>query len=189
MQHLMQRAAPSRRVRRARGGRRAFTLLEILLVIALIGLLSGVLIQGAAGLLNPGPETPVQAFWKMTGTARRYALQHECQVRMTVNNTTGELEAHAADGTDLDAIKLPAGSSIRLLPGLTTTNASSTSASAFTVDQNTPLAGVTFYEDGTCNLFRAEITLDGGSTPYVIEVDPWTCATMLKNSTTNGGNR
>ena len=96
-------------------------LLEILMVIALIALLSGVLITGVDRMINPGPASPAQAFWQMTAAARRYALQHECEVRMTTDDSNGEFDlvAHAADGIDLPPVKrCPRAPRSPFLPGV-----------------------------------------------------------------------
>ncbi len=176
-------------------GRQAFTLLEVLMVLALIGLLSGVMISGVDRMLNPGPDSPAQVFWKMTAASRRYALQNECEVRMTVDDSTDEMQAHASDGTDLPPIKLPEGSKLSFLPGTTlvSTNTSLVSASTTTnnaMNADGTMAYITFYGDGTCTPFQAQIAGGANATGPVppIEVDPWTCGPMLKptDGTTGG---
>jgi prepilin-type N-terminal cleavage/methylation domain-containing protein len=52
-----------------------FTLLEILLALAVIGLLSAVLIGGSARLLATKPLTPDDVFWKAVAQARKDALE------------------------------------------------------------------------------------------------------------------
>ncbi|HUR58290.1 MAG TPA: hypothetical protein VM029_11310, partial [Opitutaceae bacterium] len=43
--------------------------------------------------------------------------------------------------------------------------------------ESKPLTYVTFYPDGTCTPFRAQVVRNGGT--HVLSVDPWTCAAML----------
>jgi general secretion pathway protein H len=44
-----------------------------------------------------------------------------------------------------------------------------------TVVETEPLAGgVTFFSDGTCTAFRAQIRANGGA--HIIAIDPWPCS-------------
>src|SRR2546430_1750169 len=63
-------------------GRRAFTLLEILLCLAIIALLGSVLIGGAAHLLNEQPTSADDVFWKAVRDARKAALKAEHDMRL-----------------------------------------------------------------------------------------------------------
>ena len=50
---------------------RGFTLLEILLALAIIALLASVLIGGSAALLNDRTATPTEVFWKTVQACRK----------------------------------------------------------------------------------------------------------------------
>ncbi|MFZ1056073.1 MAG: hypothetical protein WAN79_10410, partial [Opitutaceae bacterium] len=45
------------------------------------------------------------------------------------------------------------------------------------VVETEPLTSVTFYDDGTCTPFRAQIRTNGGA--HLLSIDPWTCAPIL----------
>lgn len=179
--------------------RGAFTLLEILIVLALIGLLSGVVVTGLDRMMNPGPESPAQAFWHAARSARRYALQHETDVRLSYDKDTGELKATALDGTELPPVKAPDGTDLVFISGLVAPTAATNGtnalvaklfSSSITVGGDEPVDSVTFYRDGTCTLFRVQVETGGAgqnSAGGIIQVDPWTCSPMLVAQNTGGG--
>lgn len=173
---------------------RGFTMLEVLLSIAIIGLLAGVLVAGSAHLLREQPGSAQEIFWKAVQEARKTALKAEHDIRLkfdkdkkqfvlidglaptTLSATSFAPEEIAlkqfpiftAPGTDLAVDFLPpstkGGGNLILVGGV----AIETQAMAF----------ATFYADGTCSPFRVQFVRDGAtSTPLVI--DPWTCAPML----------
>ncbi len=196
MQKLTQRAdGPGFPRRSSTRGRRAFTLLEILLVLALIGLLSGMMITGATRMLNPGPETPTQAFWTMAGAARRYALLNETEVRMSYDTTTGELVASATNGTDLPPVKVPGGGDLVFISGISPTALASPNTAVGSVfgdilgnGTDTTISSVVFYRDGTCTPFRVTVegaTAGNDAASPTIAVDPWTGGPMLVAVATN----
>jgi type II secretory pathway pseudopilin PulG len=177
-------AAPRRR-------RGAFTLIEILLVIMLIGLLTGVLVTGISAMLNPRPESPAQAFWHAARAARKHALENAAEVRLTFATDSGDFRAFAADGTELPAILPPEGTVVEFLSGIVPPTLASNGVNA-TVNRlfgsiidaaDQPVAHVTFFPDGTSSLFRVRIQARGigGTDTYesIIQVDPWTCSPML----------
>ena len=190
----MQRSSrPSRRAQR----RGAFTLLEILLVLALIGLLTGVLVTGVGRMLNPPPDSPAQAFWRAANAARRHALQKQTEVRLSFDPDSTSLLAVALDGTDLPAVKAPDGTGIEFIAGLVAPTAATNGTNRLVANLfGSVLAGgdsevpyVTFYPDGTSSLFRVQVQIGGatGGASATIQVDPWTCTPMLASSNTGGG--
>jgi len=77
-------AAGGFRAARVRGARPlGFTLLEILLALALIGLLSASLITAGTHLIDSRPRTPEEVFWEATRTARRTALKTQTEVGLS----------------------------------------------------------------------------------------------------------
>jgi prepilin-type N-terminal cleavage/methylation domain-containing protein len=58
-------------------GERGFTLIEILLVLALLGLLSWIFIGGSTALLANQSTSPDDQFWKACGAARKEALEEQ----------------------------------------------------------------------------------------------------------------
>ena len=67
---------------RVRYRRRGFTLLELLLAVALLGILSAALVSIAPRLADGRPDSPQDIFWEAVRTARRSALTTEREVRL-----------------------------------------------------------------------------------------------------------
>jgi prepilin-type N-terminal cleavage/methylation domain-containing protein len=165
-----------------RAGLGAFTMLEMLLVLALIGLLTTVAVKGISNMLSNGPPTAKEAFGQMMAAARRYALSNECEVRMTFSAEKQEMDAVAADGTEIPAIPMPAGAAVTFLPIQSTNASGGASGGVFDAiagqGASTDLPYVTFYDDGTCTMFQAHITTNIGA-PLTLSIDPWTAGQML----------
>lgn len=193
MQDRPQRAAsPALPLPRATDGRSGFTLLEILLVLALVGLLSGIMITGVTRMLNPGPESPSQAFWAMASAARRYALINETEVRVSFDATTTSLVGTAGNGIPLPPVPIPGGAGLTFISGISPTAIASSNTAMGSVfgdvlgnGTDTSLSSVIFYRDGTCNPFR--VTVDAGGASSTIAVDPWTAGPMLIATATGSG--
>ena len=62
---------------RCAGIRGGFTLLEILLTLALIGLLAGALIGGSSALISERAPSANDVFWSAVRTARKTALNSQ----------------------------------------------------------------------------------------------------------------
>ncbi len=154
--------------------RRAFTLLEILLAIALIGLLAAVLVTGSVNLLSEKPATPEDVFWKAVRQSRATALTAEREVRLSFDDKQQAFVLD--DGSGPSALAVPPA------PGLTVeflaaqAGGSSVLIGGDLVDTQT-VPAVTFYPDGTCSPFRVQFRTGGA--PHVLSIDPWTCAPVL----------
>jgi len=61
-------------------------LLEILLAVALMGLLAAVLVTGGVNLLSSKPATPQAVFWKAVQQSRTAALTVEREVRLSYDS-------------------------------------------------------------------------------------------------------
>lgn len=181
-------AAPSRPGRRPRP--RGFTLLEILLTLALIGLFGGFLVAGSSRLLTTRGTTPTEVFWQAVREARRAALQGEREIRLKFDRegaqfylVDGDAPAEpgtpetverarrrfpvakeAAEGLEVDFLGSAAQGGNAILVG------------GLLLEART-LPHVTFHADGTCSPFRAQIARAGGRS--VLRIDPWTCAPVL----------
>lgn len=189
---------PSPFARRCGGVRRragAFTLLEVLLAVAIIGLIGAVLIGGSARLLSEEPVTPQEVFWKAIQEARKAAIKAEHEMRLKYDKEKKQFVvvdglAPARVGEDgMLKDEVP----VKVLP----VPASSTPSQGddFTVDflaagkggnmvmiagvvvETQPITYVTFYPDGTCAAFRAQFFRNGAAS--IINIDPWTCAPVL----------
>ncbi|ACB74888.1 hypothetical protein Oter_1604 [Opitutus terrae PB90-1] len=160
--------------------RRAFTLLEILLALALIGLLSGALVTGAVSLLNTEPQSPEEVFWAASQQARRAALRTQQEVALSFD--AKEKEFVVTEPSGRRSFPIPAASR-ELTIDLLQAQASGGSVliGGQLVDTRT-LPSVSFYPDGTCTPFRVQFRTTGPA--RVIAIDPWTCAPVLKTERT-----
>lgn len=153
----------------------AFTLLEILLAVALIGLLSAALVSTAVHLTDTKPRSNDQVFWEAVHLSRRAALRSQSDVTLSFDAKTKEFVMTGAnaqqsfplvtspDDLAVDFLHADSGNSAVLIGGQLT--------------ETQTIPSVTFYGDGTCVPFRVQFR--GGGAAHVIAIDPWTCAPML----------
>ncbi|MDR0351906.1 MAG: type II secretion system GspH family protein [Opitutaceae bacterium] len=223
------RINPNRAARRASRlapggrGRAAFTLLEILLVIALIGMITGVFVVGALSLSDSRPPSSEEVFWQAVNGCRKQALltgrevalrfakgENEAPASLVATWEGGEARypfgvaktddgggagggnsvgggggnsagagnngnsAGAGNGNAAFAANAPA----VVCDFLTTQKGGSAILVGGVLRETATLASVTFYGDGTCTPFRAQLRA-GVSEPLVLDIDPWTCAQVL----------
>lgn len=145
---------------------RGFTLIEMLLVLALLGLITTTVITAAGALdrlRNEGQDAETTTMSTIT-TVRRTAVLEARQVTLTQDVAR---ETLAWDGGQ---VTLPSGElHVVLLPPVTD--------SAVLVGgrlQETPIEHIRFFPDGTCDAFRIKVT--NGQLNREIVIDPWTCA-------------
>jgi prepilin-type N-terminal cleavage/methylation domain-containing protein len=151
--------------------RAAFTLVEMLMALALMALVSSVLISGMSGFFQQKESRPDDTFWSAVNSARQQALEHEETVSLQFNEETAELRWSWHDGQDV--LPLPQ-TKLRFLPA----EKSATRLIGGVQFETDALPRVRFYPDGTCDAFRAELTV-GSQAPRLLRIDPWTCAPML----------
>ena len=154
--------------------RAAFTLLEILLVVALIGLITGALVMMSIRLTDSKPSTPEGVFWAAVTQARKSALKHEHDVRLSFDDKDKKFVLDDG-GKTFDLPNAPRDLAIDFLQAQSDSSGSVLIGGQL-VDTKT-LPFVTFYADGTCSAFRLQIRTDGPA--QLISIDPWTCARML----------
>jgi general secretion pathway protein H len=158
-----------------------FTLIEILLVVALIALLGTIFIGGSSALLSDKAPSPDDQFWKACSQARAEALDEGKSVLLSFDGKARgfvlddgaakrELPFTGPDDTEVDFHPAQSDSSSSVLVG-------------GTLIETEPLASVSFYDDGTCTPFRAQVRSKAGA--HMLSIDPWTCAQVLsKNDAT-----
>lgn len=151
--------------------------MEVLLSLAIIGLIAAVLVGGGAQLLNDRPVSPAEVFWSAVQEARKMALKSERDVSLRFANdkdkgkifivsngeSTKELPVPAAGDLEFTFHSQQKGGNLIMVAG--------------TVIETAKIESVTFYADGTCSAFRAQIFRNGSA--QMITVDPWTCAPVL----------
>jgi general secretion pathway protein H len=153
---------------------KAFSLIEILLAVALLGLLSAVMVSVAVRFVDGKPKAPEEIFWEAARTARRSALTSEREVWLSydpkekgflLEGGTGGKKFPVPENRDLTIDFLhaqSAGGSILIGGQL--------------VDTQT-LPSVSFFPDGTCSPFRVQFRTTGPA--HIVSIDPWTCAQIL----------
>ena len=163
----------------SRASRRGFTLLEMLLTLALIALLAGALIGGSSALLAEKPPSAHDVFWSTVRTARKTALNAEQDLNLRYDEKIKAFQLTPPDGGVQSFLIPVAGSGNDLIVEFLA--AQKTGGSILlggTVVETEPLSGgVTFYADGTCTPFRLQIRVNGGA--HIIAIDPWTCSPVL----------
>jgi general secretion pathway protein H len=146
-----------------------FTLLEILLVLALLALLGSVMVGGAVSLLKANEaKDPETALLKMMQTIRGEAVS---------KGTIIELRPLPDDGGFAWGE-----SKIEVLPENKTVKVTLIAAEMVRASliggqlEETPVKRVRFYPDGSCDPVRVQVRRGEARTVYAI--DPWTAAPL-----------
>jgi len=175
--------APSPRSERGGGApspESAFTILEILLSIAILGLVAGVLIGGSAALLSTKPVSVDEVFWAAVQEARKDALNHEREVRLKYYNDRERGRGfEVIDGTEVQSFPVhpSAAPSDLAIDFVIPQKGGNVVLIAGVVVETSTVPHATFYPDGTCSPFRMQVARTGHA--YTVAVDPWTCAPIL----------
>jgi prepilin-type N-terminal cleavage/methylation domain-containing protein len=177
---------------RRRASRGGFTLLEILLALAVMALVATLFIGATAQLLKTQAVTADDVFWKAVQEARKDALKSEHDIRLKFDPEKKRfliLDSTAQPAPDpLNPVPpeevplkefplLPEVASDLTVTFLATTKGGPTMLIGGVLVESQPIAYVTFYPDGTCTAFRTQFVRPTGS--HVLNIDPWTCAPVL----------
>jgi prepilin-type N-terminal cleavage/methylation domain-containing protein len=155
-----------------------FTLIEILLALALVGLLSWIFIGGSTALLADQGKSPDEQFWAACAAARKQALEERQTVLLSY-----DLKARGFvlnDGSQKRTLPLKGPDDLVIDLHPVQSDSSSSTLIGGTLVETQPLAAASFYDDGTCTDFRAQVRTSGGA--HMLSVDPWTCAPILTKS-------
>jgi hypothetical protein len=158
----------------------AFTVLEILLSIAILGLVAGVLIGGSAALLSTKPVSVDEVFWAAVQEARKDALNHDREVRLRYYSDRDRGTGfEVVDGSEVQPFPIhpSVATSDLLVDFVVPQKGGNTIMIAGVVLETAKIPHATFYPDGTCTPFRMQVGRTTGS--YTVSVDPWTCAPVL----------
>jgi prepilin-type N-terminal cleavage/methylation domain-containing protein len=155
-----------------------FTLIEILLALALVGLLSWIFVGGSTALLADQGTSPDEQFWKACGAARKEALEEQRDVLLTYDPKAKGFVLN--DGSAKRTVPVAGADDLVIDFHPVSSDSSSSVLIGGTLVDTQPLAAATFYADGTCTAFRAQVRTKAGA--HVLGVDPWTCAPMLTPS-------
>jgi len=156
-------------------------MIEILLALAIVALLASVLIGGSASLLSGSKAiTPTEVFWKTVQECRKSALKSGTDVRLVFDPKEKKFVASDASGRDPGTTEfaIPSPGDDLVFTFLSTQKGASMMLIGGVAVETQTLPSVTFYSDGTCTPFRAQIQKSGDAT--VLSIDPWTCAAVLK---------
>lgn len=157
------------------GGRApGFTLLEVLLVLALIAMVTALFVGGAATLVRERPATAEDVFWRAVTEARKFALLSNREVRLAYDEREKTFHASTEDGARSYPVPFPGELQIEFF---STQRSSSSILIGGQLVETNPLPAVIFYGDGTCTPFRAQLRTGGPA--RIITIDPWTCAPVL----------
>ena len=165
----------------ARSNRDAFSLLEIVITLGMIGLLTTVFVINIDGMLRRGElDTLKDQFWEAVRDAKEnavydrkpYVLSYSDEERAFVVSSGEKRSSFKIDtealGDDVEIAVLFseqfAENSYKLIGGKLVTDREATR--------------VAFYPDGTCTPFTAELTIAEYST--IINIDPWTGVEMVE---------
>jgi prepilin-type N-terminal cleavage/methylation domain-containing protein len=171
---------------------RGFTLLEILLVIALLALMATVLMSGVVHWVDQQPVAPEDVFWKSVQESRKAALKLEHEVRLKFDKDKKSFLLIDGNATPVPAADGVTPAEIPAMKELPIPNAPQDLEMDFLAPmkggpailvrgvlvESNPVPYVTFYPDGTCSPFRLQIFRPGGAS--TLGVDPWTCAPILE---------
>jgi general secretion pathway protein H len=156
------------------GEARGFTLLEILLALALIALLATVFVGASSALLSDKPRSLDDQFWKLCATARQSALESQRDLLVGFDGKTRSFVLNDGGAIRTIPVTGPPDLVVEFFPA---DRDASTMLIGGMVVQTSPIPNVTFYADGTCTPFRVQLRTSGGA--HVLDLDPWTCAPVL----------
>lgn len=153
-------------------GRRAFTLLELLLALALLAMIGTLFLAGGREMLRARELTPADIFWQAVQAARLEAIQGSATVTLRFDAHSRRIvwgaagEPHTLDWPGRSLEFLREGTRESVLVG------------GQLIDTAT-LPAVRFHPDGTTDRYRVQLTDNAGHITR-IELDPWTVAPVVR---------
>ena len=160
----------------ARAKASGFTILEILLALAVMALIAASIIGASAHLLNSRAVSPDDLFWQAVAASRKLALHSGAETRLGFDDKAKAFSV--SNGAIAKTFAVHTADNDQLLINLLTTQAGASSmliGGTLIETQTMPYA--TFYPDGTCVPFRVQIRQR--DSVRSLAIDPWTCARVL----------
>jgi prepilin-type N-terminal cleavage/methylation domain-containing protein len=153
--------------------RHAFTLVEILLALALLALVGAVLLPSAGGLLRPHDAgRPDDVIAEVLQEVRREAVLTGREVALRFDAGT---QRFAWDGSQRPLSRKGSKVTVDFLrPSVTT----AVLIGGRMVETDT-VPVLRFFPDGTCDPVRVQWRVAGGA-GQIMAIDPWTCAPGLE---------
>lgn len=149
-------------------GRHGFTLVELLLVLALMSLVATLFIANSSNLFRSQEKTMNDVFWQAVQASRLQAVEGDRTVELRYDSKKNEV----LWGTGETVGNLPwPGKKLEFMP---VEKRDTMLLGGQIVDTN-GMAFVRFYADGCVENFRAQLTGADGNISH-LEIDPWTCA-------------
>jgi prepilin-type N-terminal cleavage/methylation domain-containing protein len=163
------------------GAQRGFTLLEIILAVAVMGLVASSVIGLSANLLKSRPTRPDDVFWQACRAARKAALQSGHDQSLSFDPKTKAFSL--TDGTSTKTFAVAGGSDSLAIDFLSGQSGGPAMLLGGTFVLTQTISGVTFFSDGTCVPFQVQIRVGGAA--HVLTIDQWTCAQILTPADAN----
>lgn len=157
-----------------RSGRHGFTLIEVLLVLALLSLLVTLFIAGASDLFRSQEKTMDDIFWQAVQSARLQAVEGDVTVELRYDDKKKQLRWGA--GETGSSLPWP-GKTMEFLP----VEKRDTILIGGQLTDTGRMLLVRFFADGCVENFRAQFVGNDGRISQV-EIDPWTCAPIVRKA-------
>ena len=159
-----------------RNAGRAFTLLEILLVLALVGLLGALLTVSIARVVSDDHAAPEDVFWQACRSAQKLASLSERETSLSFD--AKEKKLVWSNGLETEEAPFDPASGEVSVQFLQAQRGGSLILIAGQVVETQEVPRVMFYPDGTCTAFRVQFRV--GTNSWQVAIDPWTCVPMLE---------
>jgi len=157
-----------------RNYRRGFTLIEILLVLALMTLLVSLFIAGVSDFFRAQEKTMKDVFWESVQAARLQAVEGDRTVKMRYDEKKNFL--HWGTGETAASVAWP-GKSVEFLP----VDQRETVLIGGQLIERGGMLAVHFFADGTVENFKVQL-VDNEGHPSQLEIDQWTCAAITRKT-------
>ena len=152
--------------------RDAFTLIEVLLAVAILGFIALLFVSSASDLFRTTEPRPDEVFWQSVTSARQLALESNTTVVLRYDQDKHTLSWSAGPETG-PTLAFP-GPLLEFRP----VTEQGTILLGGQLTETGSLKVIRFYPDGGCDACRIQLT-DAAGHRTVLAIDPWTCAPML----------